>query len=201
MLPCFCIKWDVFSALVFLLLILILVGMAFRGGWLCFARTPLPIVYKEAEKADTHEADIQTEGMPTSDSGNNAAFGPNKPIRSYDQFQGVGDDPDAPEFHPLLDGPNAFAQDGTRAYDDEGIGSKAGSIPSLIDSQSSIDERDWKDTLQVLGPKFAAMAEHMRGERDDDDDDDGKSSSSNDEDVEKGVDLNRKPDYTGGSEV
>ena len=196
---------GIVGGLLLLLLILILVGAAFRAGWLCFAPTPVPVVYTEKAKAETNEADIQTDARGTADSGNHAAFGPSKPgrgLQAYDQFQGIGDEPKAPEYAPLIGGASAFAQDGTKAYDDEGIGSRAGSLPSL--NRSSIDERDWKDTLQVLGPKFSKLADYMRGEHDEDDEegDDGgnKSDSSSDSsDVEKGG--NHQLDLEGGSEV
>ncbi len=183
-----------------ILLILILVGAAFRNGWLCFAVAPIPVVYEESKKAPTNEADIQTDQTATAETGNHAAFGPSKPFRLYDQMQGgsIDDDPPAPEFQPLVSGPNQFATDGTKAYDDEGIGSRAGSLPSLT-NRSSIDERDWKDTLQVLGPKFSKLADYMRGERDDEDDEDNRSSSSSDDKARP--EEQRKPDYMDGSEV
>ena len=79
---------GIVGGILLLLLILILVGAAFRAGWLCFAPTPVPVVYTEGAKAETHEADIQTDAKGTADSGNHAAFGPNKPIRGGMQFQG-----------------------------------------------------------------------------------------------------------------
>ena len=200
---------GIVGVLVLLLLILILLGAAFRAGWLCFAPTPVPVVYTEKAKAETNEADIQTDAKGTADSGNHAAFGPSKPgrgLQAYDQLQGIGDEPRAPEYAPLIGGASAFAQDGTKAYDDEGIGSRAGSLPSL--NRSSIDERDWKDTLQVLGPKFSKLADYMRGEHEEEDEEgeeeeaDKKSeSSSRSSDVEKGESSKLNLDLEGGSEV
>ena len=45
-----------------------------------------------------------------------------------------------------MSAPAQFAPDETRAYDDEGIGSPAGSMHSL---DTDADDKDWKETRQV----------------------------------------------------
>lgn len=52
-----------------------------------------------------------------------------------------------------------FAADDTKAYVDEGSGSRAGSLQSL---NTDVQEKDWRDTVKVLGPKFEAFADFVR---------------------------------------
>ncbi len=142
----------------------------------------------EAAKPPQDNADIQTEPVGVADSGNAAAFGPAKPSRTWVE-------PDGAE--PLLQGAvdqgaiAAFAPDETRNYNDEGIGSVAGSLQSL---DTDADEKDWKETLQVLGPKFSQLADYVRGgdedeeDEDDDDDDDKRGAVGGAEKKEEDVD-------------
>jgi hypothetical protein len=74
---------------------------------------------------------VQTEAATTSEAGIGAEFGPPKPGRlttERERLLGAAmplvDDEDQ-------DGDNLFARDQTTAYRDEGIGSTAGSLPSL----------------------------------------------------------------------
>ncbi len=98
-------------------------------------------VIEEGEKPEQGHIDVQTESVVVAESGSSAAFGPRKPDRTW---------MDGGEGRPLMQGEEgaiaACAPDETRAYNDEGIGSRAGSLQSL-DTEAS--EKDWKETLQV----------------------------------------------------
>ena len=140
----------------FLLLAIILLIVAFRTGKLCF----------KEKKREHGNIEIQTEDVMRSDAGISAAFGPDKPNRAHATMQGeaallMEDETEEPG--------NKFAADETRAYKDEGIGDDAVSLHSL---DTDVNERDWKDTLMTLGPKFEFLQEQMRGGDDGDSDED-----------------------------
>ncbi len=129
-----------------ILLAVILLFVAFRTGKLCFTQ-PAPVYVIDESKPEQGHIDIQTDPVAVSDSGNNATFGPAKPNRLWqekDLKQGFNED--SVLLPQSVQQPSTYAPDETKAYNDEGIGSVAGSLQSL---NTDADDKDWKDTLQV----------------------------------------------------
>lgn len=162
----------------FILLAIILCCVCWRNGKYCFAKEPEePQMFYE-EKPEQGEMQVQTENPMSAEAGSLAPWGPAKPQRNYNNELLLGQP--APKLQEEAELPNAFAKDETRGYGDEGLGSDAGSIPDL---NVDVTERDWKDTVQVLGPKFSMFADYVRGEGNGDSDEDKEDEQ---EDPEKG---------------
>ncbi len=135
----------------FILLIVILLCVAFRTGKLCFNERP-------EKKVPKSETEIQTEAPVITTAGVGTDFGPEKPERTF----GSRD-----VLEPFLDedeNKENFADDEIKHYEDEGTGSRAGSIESL---DTAADKKDWTETLHTLGPKFSGMTDYLRGKVDD----------------------------------
>ena len=138
----------------FILLALILICVAARTGKFCFKRKEEPVEMKEVASFGTG-----TDPVAMSSSSAEAQFGPQKPSRYG--AAAVDGDLTQPFLYDDPDQLRRYAKDETRAFNDEGIGSQAGSLPSL---NADPTEWDWKDTLQVLGPKFSHLADFVRGD-------------------------------------